>query len=115
MDGRGFDDLVRRLATGRSRRSVLRGVIGGGAALAATKAGTSLAALNDKVDICHFDGTTYKRKSISESAVPEHLGHGDFRYIDCCTTADCPTGACQAGSCCASGAPGGCGDGGGWT
>jgi hypothetical protein len=87
MDERGFAGLDRQLAKRRSRRSVLRGVICGGAALAATKAGASLAAPHDKINVCHFDGTTYKRKSISESAIPEHLGHGDFLPTDCCTTA----------------------------
>jgi hypothetical protein len=54
MDGRGFDDLVRRLATGRSRRSVLRGMIGGGAALVAARAGTTLADLPAIVDVCQL-------------------------------------------------------------
>ncbi len=34
MDGQAFDSIVRSLATGRSRRSVLRGIIGGAGAFA---------------------------------------------------------------------------------
>ena len=54
MDARGFDDLTRRVARAASRRSLLRGLIGGAAAIVTTKAGTSLAQ-PDKVSICHWD------------------------------------------------------------
>ncbi len=43
MDGNNFDDLARKLATGTSRRNVLRGLIGGGAALVGMKASGTLA------------------------------------------------------------------------
>jgi hypothetical protein len=79
MDGKGFDDLTRRLVTQRSRRSVLRGLVGGSAALVAAKAGASLAAPEDKVTICHWseDLGTFEPISVSGNAVDAHLAHGD--------------------------------------
>lgn len=79
MDGKGFDALARRLATGRSRRSVLRGLVGGGAALVAVRTGTVLAASEGKTAVCHFskDLGTYEPISVSVNAVEAHLAHGD--------------------------------------
>jgi hypothetical protein len=88
MEGRGFDDFVRRLAEGQSRRSVLRGLVGGGAALVAARAGSSLAAPKDKVTICHRPGTVDEETlSVANSAVQAHLGHGDS--LGACSTCDC--------------------------
>ena len=53
MDGNNFDDLTRKLATGASRRSVLRGLLGGAAALGGLKATDALAAKMDQITICH--------------------------------------------------------------
>ena len=77
MDGNGFDELTRRLATGRSRRSVLRGLVGGGAALVAAKTGVTLAAPEDKVTICHWseDLGYYELISVSPNAVAAHDAH----------------------------------------
>src|SRR5680860_1549522 len=36
MDGRGFDELTKKLAKGASRRSLLKGLLGGAGAVAAT-------------------------------------------------------------------------------
>jgi hypothetical protein len=43
-------------------------------------------ALADKVDICHFSDTKVLLKSVSDSALDEHLAHGDVKaddYPDC--------------------------------
>jgi hypothetical protein len=105
MDGHGFDDLVRQLAPGRSRRSVLRGAIGGGVALAATKVSAGLAAPAEKVLICHWseDLGYYKLISVSGNAVEAHRAqqHG-MNIIGPDFTSDATCGAnssCVAGSC----------------
>ena len=85
MDGNGFDELTRRLATGRTRRSVLRGLVGGGAALVAARTGASLAAPEDKTTICHWseDLGYYEQISISLNGLHGHEGHGqDLLYPD---------------------------------
>lgn len=107
MDGRNFDDLTRRLATGQSRRSILRGLIGGGGTLLATKAGSSLAAPAPKVTICHWspDLGYYELISVSQNAVSAHAAHQhgldiinpDFTSTDTC--GDCNT-VCQAADFC---------------
>lgn len=83
MEERGFDALTRRLANGVSRRSILRGFIGGGAALTAARmTGPVSAAPAPKVTICHFseDTGTFAPITISGNAVDAHLtNHGD-RY-----------------------------------
>ena len=80
MDGRNFDDLTRRLAAGSTRRSVVRGLAGGLAAIAGV-AGFARADAKDqaKVTICHKPGTpAQKTKEVPASAVDGHLGHGDY-------------------------------------
>lgn len=78
MDGKGFDAMARQLAAGRSRRSVLRGLIGGSAALVAGKAGSTLAAKEPKVTICHLGGDgLFRPISVSSNALSAHLAHGD--------------------------------------
>ncbi len=80
MDGRNFDDLTRRLAAGSTRRSVVRGLAGGMAAIAGV-AGFARADAKDqaKVTICHKPGTpAQKTKEVPASAVDGHLGHGDY-------------------------------------
>jgi hypothetical protein len=110
MDGRGFDDFVRRLATQRSRRSVLRGLVGGSVAVVATKTGSALAA--DKVTICHFppeNPANVQVISVGSAALPEHQAHGDFELIDCCVDSECSgltdqcnVDVCDWGTCSAS-------------
>jgi hypothetical protein len=81
MDGRGFDKLTRDLATGRTRRSVLRGLIGGGAAVLAAKAGTALADPEDNVLICHFTASEtnpYELISVAPEAAEARIAHGDL-------------------------------------
>ena len=110
MDGSRFDSLTQRLATGWTRRSILRGLIGGAAALAIVPRELILAA-PEKVTICHVTGNQdapYKIMSLPEPAVAAHYAHGDFEPFDCggewncfgpellfnCGPGyDCPTGA----------------------
>jgi hypothetical protein len=109
MDDRGFDALTRNLAAGRSRRSILRGLIGGGAALVAAKTGTALAAPAPKVDVCHWDKDTETYSVINISTNGWTNGHSkhanDYLRDDCCIDADCPEGdactsyTCDQGSC----------------
>jgi hypothetical protein len=77
MDGQRFDSLARKLAGRADRRSVLRSLIGGGAALAAMKTGSVLAAPADKVTICHWseDLGYYEQISVSTNAVKAHKAH----------------------------------------
>jgi hypothetical protein len=90
MDGRNFDELTRRLATGASRRAVLRGLIGGGAAFVGMKAAKTAAA--DKTTICHFppgNPANVQINSVGNPSLPAHFAHGDTIYGDCCVDDDC--------------------------
>jgi hypothetical protein len=91
MDGKGFDELTRRLATQRSRRSVLRGLAGGGAALVAARTGATLAAPEEKFSICHWSADLgyYELISVSGNALPAHEAHGDIIYPDFTDQATC--------------------------
>ncbi|CAN5694216.1 hypothetical protein BH23CHL4_BH23CHL4_12650 [soil metagenome] len=85
MTGSTFDEVAKTLAGGRSRRSVVRGLIGGGAALAAART-TSRAALPAKVSICHVTDDPlepYILFSLPERALRAHAAHGDFEPFDC--------------------------------
>jgi hypothetical protein len=111
MDDRRFDDLTRQLATGRTRRSLLRGLVAGGTALAAARASTSLAAPAPKVDVCHWDAAAgaYVLLTISENSwLTGHLGQHAQDYLrgnGCCTAGECGTDSaclihqCAAGTC----------------
>lgn len=127
MDGTKFDALAKGLATGRTRRSVLRGLIGGGAAVVAARTGTTLAVPQGKVTICHWseDLGYYELISLSGNAVPAHGAHGDIinpnftdvnncgdcntacEAVDPCTPAACTDDGCNAVSSCDDGV---CGD-----
>ena len=103
MDGKGFDELTRKVAQGMSRRTMLRGLIGGGAAVVATKAGGSLAAPREKQVICHAEGNgSFHLINVSVNAIPAHEAHGDG-YLG--TTAHCSDcgDACSGGQDCCSG------------
>jgi len=79
VDAQKFDGIARTLATGSSRRSVLRGLAGG--ALAAVGLSRAAQAVPmDKVDLCHYDADTdtYHSISVSGNALDAHLAHGDF-------------------------------------
>jgi len=100
MDGSNFDELVRSLGAGRSRRSVLKGLFAGGAAVAAGRVGGTLAAPKPRYDICHRTGNGSSHLiTIPASAVDAHLAHGDdFLGSDanCSACGD----ACSAGETC---------------
>jgi len=99
MDNRRFDDLTRKLATTGSRRTFLRGLIGGGAAVVASRAASGVAAKDPKVDVCHWDSNTgtYVRLSMDQSGWKSgHQGqHGNdyLRGSGCCTSQECSDGS----------------------
>lgn len=106
MDERRFDNLARQFATKRSRRSLLQGMIGGGAAVVAAKTGSSLAAPAAKVDVCHWDNDAgaYVWINISENAwIAGHQGKHDRDYLrggGCCSDGECAAGeTCNGGTC----------------
>jgi hypothetical protein len=100
--------------------------VGGGAALVAARAGSSLAAPAPKVAICHWseDLGYYELISVSANAVPAHRAHqhgmdivpadltstntcGDCNTVcepvDACTPAACNGGVCNSTSNCGDG------------
>ena len=106
MDDRRFDDLTRRLATSSSRRSMLKGLIGGGTAVVAARKVSDLEAKSANVDVCHWDDDAggYVWITISENGwLSGHLGQHDRDYLragGCCTNADCAAeSSCSAGAC----------------
>ncbi len=107
MDDHRFDDLTRRLATGRTRRSVLKGLVGGGAALLATGAGSALAkpSPEKKVTVCHYDANTgqHVEISIAQKALASHLQqHPEDEEGACeaCTPVGCQYGEWSVWSAC---------------
>lgn len=96
MDSRRFDDLVRQLAKGTSRRSVIKGLTGSiagmltGGAIASRRADAAPA---PKVTICHFTSSQtnpYEIITISSNALEQHqTNHGDNLFGDCCLDSDC--------------------------
>lgn len=74
MDGRGFDDLTRTLAGDRSRRTVLKGLLGlGGAGIAAT-VGSRGAEAQWSVLVCLPDGASgYTQRLVPKASVPFYV------------------------------------------
>lgn len=111
MDGKNFDDLTRKLATGTSRRNVLRGLIGGGAALVGMKAADISAAPRTKVTLCHAtasDSNPWVMITVDPNSYDfqGHLNHGDFpagtgTAFQCCRAQDCAasTNPCEVRVC----------------
>ena len=74
MDGRGFDDLTRSLAGGRSRRSLLKGVLGLGSAALATTVGSREADAQWSVAVCLPDGAGgYTQRLVPKASVPLYV------------------------------------------
>ncbi len=100
MDDRRFDDLARQLATGRTRRALLKGLFGGSVAILATGTGSALAKPNadKKVTVCHYDDDTgqYSEISIAQQALDAHLQHhhGDSVGTCLCTPLSCASLGC---------------------
>src|SRR5690349_13391712 len=108
MDGKNFDELTRKLATGASRRNVLRGLLGGAAALGGLKATETLAAKEIKTTICHATSSAsnpWVMITVNDnSLLPAHYSHGDFDVtpsVECCRAQDCPAPSdpCQVAVC----------------
>ena len=98
MDGNNFDELTRKLASGISRRSVLRGLVGGAAALVGIKSSVTLAGKASKTTICHATSSAsnpWVQITVNDnSLLPAHYGHGDFNVtgnpdVVCCRSQDC--------------------------
>src|SRR5215207_5389556 len=102
MDGNRFDDLTRLLATSRSRRAFFGGVVGG--ALALVGAGRA-SARSIRVKVCHQPGTPAQQTlTVDSTAVPDHLGHGDYTNASGCCAVGVPVCVDTAGkgTCCPS-------------
>lgn len=84
MESQRFDQVSRMMASGASRRTVLRGLFGGALAAAGLHAGGA-AAPKEKVDICHYDADTgsYHWIRVNGNAVEAHLAHGDNGDAGC--------------------------------
>jgi hypothetical protein len=112
MDSQKFDGITRALASGTSRRSVLRGMFGTafGGALATIGVRTA-GASSHKVNVCHLTDDPANPVvliDVSENAVPAHAAHGDATYVDLTSDVNncgwcgnvCGAGeACEAGTC----------------
>lgn len=118
MDPRHFDDLVKRLAVGTTRRNALK-VFGGGimaGTLGRLRSSTADAAPQGKVGICHLTGSASNPVvfiTVSANAIPAHQAHGDVINPDfqndpancggCLISCDdgdpCTIDTCVAGAC----------------
>lgn len=89
MDGREFDDLVRKIGATSNRRSLLKGMLGGAAAVVATGGGAALAkpSPEKKTTVCHYDDSTgqYYEISVANQSVAKHLQQHPDDYVGTCT------------------------------
>jgi len=116
MDPRHFDDLVKRLAVGTTRRNALK--VFGGAITAGTLGRLRLSGADaaDKVGICHLTGSATNPVvfiTVSTNAIPAHKAHGDVInpnfetdpancggcLISCDDGDPCTIDTCVAGAC----------------
>jgi hypothetical protein len=86
MDGRSFDALTRWWGAGQSRRTLLKGMIGG-AALVAVNRGSALAKppTNNLVTVCD-DGTEVQ---VEAKAVARYLRKHPNAFVGTCTLCYC--------------------------
>lgn len=70
MDDRRFDDLTRRFATGSSRRTLLKGVLGLGGAAVATFVGGNGSQAAWSTLVCLPSGEGYIKRLVPTAAVP---------------------------------------------
>jgi hypothetical protein len=103
MEGNQFDALARRMASGASRRRMLKGIAGGVAALFGGGAVTRQASART-LTICHSTGNPaapFQSLTIDQAEFNLHARHGDYLRVECCADADCPSqyGSCGAGVC----------------
>ena len=119
MEGKHFDQVIKRLGTGSSRRHVVSGVIGAtaalltGAAVLEAAPGKGKGKGQTKVTICHYQGTKkdgtpkYKALKLGEPGAQNHLANHelDTAYVNCCPGDECPgateclTASCEEGAC----------------
>jgi hypothetical protein len=104
MDGQRFDELARRIAVGRSRRTVLRNVAGG----LITLAGVSVGSRPTRAATCSSDGDcTGCEACIDGVCTLTCIGsqvccqvEAAFACADCCSDGDCAEGqVCADGAC----------------
>jgi len=118
MDPRQFDDLVKRLSVGTTRRNALK-IFGGGimaGTLGRLRSSSADAAPAGKVGICHHTGSASNPVvyiTVSANAIPAHQAHGDainpnFQTdpancggcsISCDDGNPCTVDTCVAGAC----------------
>ena len=116
MDGSRFDNLARAVATGASRRSVLKGLAAGLAATALRFIGSSIAVAQNTVPLggqCSGLGANSECSQAGGSVVCSDNGVARDGQFNCCRNAG---GACTADFHCCGGAvctDGSCGGGGG--
>jgi len=100
MDTNRFDRLTRTLAATGSRRWILAALAAG---LVSAQGGRWARASDNKVRICHqttSDTKSFVEIEVSDTAVADHLAHGDFHRNDCCVDDDCNNSLrCVDGSC----------------
>ena len=101
MEGSRFDALTKGLARGTSRRKMLRGLIGGGAAVVAAKTGTTLAAKEEGDNLPFPAGQSGECSAHRpwERGRSHVANHGDFVFNNCCVDNECPGDQCNEGVC----------------
>jgi hypothetical protein len=113
MEGKHFDQVIKRLGTGSSRRHVVGGVIGATAALltGATVMGAKKGGKGGgktKKSVCHFSnghGGKYKKLTLGGPGADNHVAHhpndGYFAEVGgCCPGDTCtPSGQCVTAAC----------------
>jgi hypothetical protein len=117
MEGKHFDQLIKHLGAGSSRRRMLAGVMGGAAAVLAgatvirAKPGKGKGKGQQKVTICHYQGTKddgtpkYKALKLGAPGAANHLEHHDedTPFVDCCPGDVCEPAECYTEASCVEG------------